>query len=185
MDHSPKTALDSATTLARKDSQTVTPEGKRLSKRIAGVLLDYRPIQEDERGDLQEVYNPAWGLHSDPLVYAYFVCVRPKQGRGWVVHHLQDDRLFFAHGTVRVALFDDRPDSPTRGMMNVFVMSDHRRGMLIIPRGVFHALMNIGTDDALFFNMPTRAYNHEDPDKFRLPMRNDYIPYPFDDDFGS
>lgn len=166
---------------ARKDKQTVSPHGQRLDPRIDGVIIDYRELQEDERGELQEIYNPAWGLHPDPLVYAYLVAIRPRQVKGWVVHRLQDDRLFFVSGLIRVALFDDRPESPTCGMLNVFVMSKHKRGMVIIPKGVFHALKNIGTSDGYFINLPTRPYDHADPDKYRLPLKNDLIPFAFED----
>jgi hypothetical protein len=31
---------------------------------------------------------------------------------------------------------------------------------------------------------PTRAYNHEDPDVFRLPVNNDHIPYRFEERIG-
>jgi dTDP-4-dehydrorhamnose 3,5-epimerase len=165
-----------------KDSQTVTPEGERIVKRISGVVIDRRPLQEDERGVLQEVYNPAWGLHPAPLVYAYSVVIRPRQTRGWVVHYLQDDRLYFFRGVFRVALYDDRPESPTYKMLDVFVISDHQRGLLIIPRGVYHALKNIGNDDAFFINLPSEPYNHKDPDKYRLPLKNDLIPFAFEDD---
>ncbi|MGA9668487.1 MAG: dTDP-4-dehydrorhamnose 3,5-epimerase family protein [Terracidiphilus sp.] len=171
----------SAAAESRKDSQTVTPQGEPIVQKISGVVTDHRPLFEDERGELQEIYNPAWGLHPDPLVYAYFVGIRPGQVEGWVVHRLQDDRLFMIRGVVRVALFDDRSESPTYGMLNVFVITERKRGILIIPRGVFHALKNIGNDDAHFMNLPTRAYNHKDPDKYRLPLKNDFIPFAFDD----
>lgn len=178
-------ATSSALGASRKDSQLVTPQGEPLLNRIAGVVIDHRPLHEDERGELQEVYNPAWGLHTDPLVYAYFVSIRPGQTRGWVVHKIQDDRLFFMRGTFRIALFDDRPESETYGMLNVFVISERNRGLLVIPKGVFHALKNIGREEANFMNLPTRPYNHEDPDKYRLPLKNDYIPFAFEDETGS
>jgi len=178
-------ATATATSHALKDQQTVSSEGKPVSRRIHGVLIDQRPMHEDERGSLQEIYDPAWGLHPDPLVYAYCVTIRPHQVKGWVVHRLQDDRLFVIRGVFRVALFDDRPESPTHRMLNVFVWSDHRRGLLVIPMGVFHAIQNIGSDEACFINLPTRPYSHEDPDKYRLPLRNDYIPFAFEDSFVS
>jgi len=165
-----------------KDLQTVTPEGEPIVKRIDGVVIDQRPLQEDERGVLQEIYNPAWGLHPAPLVYAYSVVIRTRHTRGWVVHYLQDDRLYFFRGVVRVALYDNRPESPTYKMLNVFVISDHLRGLLIIPRGVYHALKNIGDYEAFFINLPTEPYNHQDPDKYRLPLKNDLIPFAFEDD---
>jgi dTDP-4-dehydrorhamnose 3,5-epimerase len=170
----------SATPLV-KDKQTVSPEGESVAPQIADVVVDHRPLHEDERGELVEIYNPAWGLHPAPLVYAYFVCIRPRQVKGWVVHRLQDDRLFFLGGVARVALFDDRPVSPTYRMLNVFVMSERNRGLVIIPKGVFHAVKNIGNGDAFFINLPTRAFNHSDPDKYRLPLKNDLIPFAFED----
>ena len=167
-----------------KDRQTVSPQGEPIAQRISGVVVHRSPLQEDERGELVEIYSPEWGIHSQPLVYAYFVSIRPNQVKGWVLHKLQDDRLFFVRGVIRVALFDDRPDSPTYHMLNVLVMSERNRGLVIIPKGVFHALKNIGTGDAYFINLPTKPYNHADPDKYRLPVKNDLIPFAFEDGSG-
>ena len=169
-----------ATALPIKDRQTVSPEGESLNQRIAGVVINRRPLQEDHRGELLEIYDPAWGLHPEPLVYAYCASIRPHQVRGWVVHEQQDDRLFFLRGVMQVGLFDNRLDSPTYRVLNVFVMSERNCGLVIIPRGVFHALKNIGNDDAYFINLPTKPYNHADPDKYRLALQNDLIPFAFE-----
>ena len=55
---------------------------------------------------------------------------------------------------------------------------------MVIPAGVYHAHQNLGSEDALFISMPTRAYNHADPDVYRLPVNNDVIPYRFEDSLG-
>ena len=170
-----------ATAQPVKDRQTVTPEGKSVRQRIEGVVIHQQPLHEDERGELIEMYNPAWGLHPEPLVYVYQATVRPGAVKGWVVHEKQDDRLFISLGVMRWALFDNRPDSPTYKLLNIFTFSERNRALLIVPRGVFHAVQNIGQSDAVFVNMPTRAYDHADPDKFRLPIKNDLIPYDFSD----
>ena len=31
----------------------------------------------------------------------------------------------------------------------------------------------------VFFNLPSRPYRHADPDKYRLPLKNDVIPFDF------
>ena len=59
-------------------------------------------------------------------------------------------------------------------------MSERNRGLVIIPKGVFHALKNIGGDDAYFINLPTRPYDHSDPDKYRLHLKNELIPFAFE-----
>lgn len=151
---------------------------------IDGVTVRPLVTLPDERGEVCEVYRPEWGLHPDPLVYVYQVVIRPGRVKGWVMHEKQDDRLFFSLGTIRAALFDNRPASPTFRRLNVLTFGERNRAVLIIPKGVFHALQNVGSSDAVFVNLPTRPYDHADPDKFRLPLKNDLIPFSFDDPTG-
>src|SRR5262245_41758136 len=112
-----------STAQPKKDEQTVTLEGKSVRKRIADVVIVQRPLQEDERGELIEVYNPGWGLHPEPLVYVYQISVRPGAIRGWVVHEKQDDRIFISQGVMRWVLFDNRPHSPTYKLLDFFTFS--------------------------------------------------------------
>lgn len=100
------------------------------------------------------------------------------------MHHEHDDRIFLSQGTVKVVLYDDRPDSPTYKMVNVIHRTGLQRSIMVIPAYVFHAHQNIGNVDALMISMPTRLYNHESPDVFRYPIENDYIPYKFEDRMG-
>jgi dTDP-4-dehydrorhamnose 3,5-epimerase len=167
-------------TQLQKDVPSVTPDGERLAPLIHGVRLHRLTPIDDKRGELVEMYRPSWGLHPDPMVYAYQVSLRPGATRGWTLHKLTDDRLFMSLGVLRWALYDDRPESATREMLNVFTLSERNRKLLVIPRGVFHAVRNLGTSDAFFVNMPNRAYDHADPDKHRLPLKNSLIPFDFD-----
>jgi dTDP-4-dehydrorhamnose 3,5-epimerase len=48
---------------------------------------------------------------------------------------------------------------------------------LSIPAGVYHAVQNVGDREAAFVNLPSQPYQHDDPDKYRLPIDNDVIPY--------
>lgn len=165
---------------AKKDVQTVTPEGESVKPLIDGVRIHYAVTIPDERGTICEMYNPAWNFTDEPLVYVYQTTIRPGRIKGWVMHRNQDDRLFISYGTVQIALYDAREDSPTYKMLTVNYLGEERRGLIRIPRGVFHALKNVGETDVVFVNMPTRAYNHADPDKYRLPLENDVIPFRFD-----
>jgi dTDP-4-dehydrorhamnose 3,5-epimerase len=168
----------------KKEEQTVTPDGTSTAPMIDGIVIQRIPPHEDERGEVVEVWNLSWPDLDDPVVHVYKVVTRPGKTRGWQMHVYQDDRLFVSRGRLRFGLYDDRPDSPTRGMLNVFTLSDHQRAMIRIPHGVWHGIQNVGEDDAEFINFPTRRYNYEDPDKYRLPLRNDLIPFDFSDDRG-
>ncbi len=164
----------------KKDSASVTPEGHSLARRIGGVEI--RPLRPFFFNDTAttEIYTPAWGFHPLPMVYAYRCLIRPGKVKGWQMHKLQDDRIAVLDGVMTWALFDDREDSETRGLLNVFTFSERNRALITVPSGVWHAVKNTGaTMDAVFVNFPTRAYNHADPDKYRLPSKNDLIPFDF------
>jgi dTDP-4-dehydrorhamnose 3,5-epimerase len=167
-----------------KDKQTVTPEGKLIARLIEGVAVRPATTIPDERGTICEIYSEAWDMSTGPLVYVYQVTVRPYKVKGWVVHHAQDDRIFVSQGTLKWVLFDNRDTSPSYRQLNEIFLSEQNRALLLIPRGVFHAVQNVGNTDALFINLPTRPYNHADPDKYRLPPNNDVIPYRFEDKSG-
>lgn len=96
-----------------KDEQTVTATWEPVRRQIEGVVVKRLPPLEDERGEICEMYRPAWGIHPAPLVYAYQVMIRPRKIKGWQVHRKQDDRIFVSRGALRFALYDDRADSPT------------------------------------------------------------------------
>jgi dTDP-4-dehydrorhamnose 3,5-epimerase len=162
---------------AVRDTQTVTPEGKRLTKAIDGVRIRQAVTHTDERGSLCEAYDLRWGFTDEPLVYVYTVQIPPGQKRGWVVHAEQDDRIFISKGAVKVVLYDARPASPTFRLVQEIYSGEFERTLLRIPAGVFHAVVNIGQADVEFVNMPTRPYLHERPDKYRLPDDSDAIPY--------
>ena len=170
--------------LPRKDPASITADGVPLSRLIDGVVVRYQRPIEDRRGEVLEVYRPSWGVHDAPLVYVYQVRVRPGAIKGWVKHQHQEDRLSFMTGVVRWVLYDDRPDSPTHRMLSDLVFSERNAALLVIPRGVYHAVRNIGTTDAIFLNLPTQPYDHDDPDKLRLPLKNTVIPFEFDDGPG-
>jgi dTDP-4-dehydrorhamnose 3,5-epimerase len=164
---------------ATKLEQTVTSESERVDQLIDGVRTRDAVTHPDERGTLCEIYNPAWGLSDEPLVYVYQVTIRPGQVKCFVLHRTYGDRLFFSLGTAKVVLYDDREGSPTRGMLNELHFGEHNRALLVIPPGVWHALKNVGSTDVVFVNCPTKPYNHEDPDKWTLPKDSDQIPYRF------
>ena len=59
------------------------------------------------------------------------------------------------------------------------MLSAFRRQIVNVPRNVWHADHNIGSSDVLVVNLPTTAYDHANPDKYRLPIDTDLIPYKF------
>jgi len=167
---------------ATKDEATVTTASERIEKLIHGVNVRRAVTHVDERGELAEMYSAAWGLDVEPINYVYTAMVRPGRIKGWVYHKLQADRIYSITGFVKYVLWDSRPDSPTRGMINEIYLTERNRGLLRIPPFVVHAVQNVGNIDATFVNMPTVPYNHANPDKYRVAPES--VPYSFDKGLG-
>lgn len=180
MDASPS----EGTVLPKKSPQTVTVTGERVAPTIDGVSTHQQVTQQDDRGSLTEIYSPLWQFDNIPLVYLYTVTIRPGKAKGWAVHHDQVDRYFFYQGTTKLVLYDDRADSPTHGLVTEHYYGDLNRTLVLVPPGIYHAVENVGSTDALLINLPSEPYHHEDPDKLTLPLNNDLIPYRFKEDIG-
>jgi dTDP-4-dehydrorhamnose 3,5-epimerase len=138
----------------------------------------------DERGTVCELFDTRWLWHPDPLVFAYMFTLRPGMVKGWGLHERHDDRYFIISGELEVVLYDVRPDSNTRNTISRVVLSEFDRRLLCIPAGIWHANRNIGSKDVLVVNFPTQPYDHDNPDKQRLPIDTDAIPFKFESGRG-
>jgi dTDP-4-dehydrorhamnose 3,5-epimerase len=162
----------------------VTPQGEDLTELPAGASLRDTRTHVDDRGSVFELYDPRWDWHPDPMVFSYCFTVRPDKVKGWGVHREHEDRYVLMFGEARVVLYDERADSPTFGLVSKVHLSEYRRQLLNIPAGVWHATQNLGRSDLVVVNFPTIPYDHANPDKYRLPLDTDQIPYRFEDVAG-
>jgi len=164
---------------AKKDQQTVTPEGRALRRLTEGVVIRDLPTHVDDRGSLIELFDARWNWHPEPLVFAYSFSIRPGYAKGWNLHQHHEDRYCLLQGEMELVLYDPRPDSKTFGEVCKIVLSAYRRQLVNVPRNVWHADHNIGSSDVLVVNFPTSPYDHTNPDKHRLPLDTDLIPHRF------
>jgi len=169
----------------KQDTATVDPDGRPLGKLPFGVTLRRIATHIDRRGSVFEMFDSRWKWHTDPIDFVYCFTVRPGMIKGWGMHKKHDDRYCLMYGELLVVLYDDRPESPTRGLVAEIMLSEFDRKLINIPAGVWHADQNIGTKDAIVVNFPTIQYDHSAPDKYRLPVDTDKIPYRFDQSKGG
>ena len=171
--------LEATLAAARRDGQMATPDGRLVRRLTEGVQIRPLPSHMDFRGSVCELFDPRWGWHPDPLVFAYFFTIRPGVVKCWNLHREHEDRYALIQGEMELVLYDPRPDSSTCGEVCRIVLSASERSLVNVPRDVWHADYNIGTNDLLVVNFPTLPYDHANPDKYRLPLDTDLIPYSF------
>jgi dTDP-4-dehydrorhamnose 3,5-epimerase len=162
--------------LGERDVASVTAAGKSVRSALEGVVVHAPTTHVDHRGWLFEMHNHEPALGDEPLVWAYADMVRPGQIKGWARHEVKVDRYTLVAGSLLVLLHDERPDSPTHGVTQDVVLSPMGARQIRIPVGVWHLLANVGTDEAMFVNLPTEPYHHDAPDRFLLPWDTDQLP---------
>ena len=121
-------------------------------------------------------------LRSDDDLYSqfgqvYMTTAYPGIVKAWHYHKLQDDHFVVVKGMIKLALYDDRDGSKTRGEVNEFSMGMHNPLLVKIPRGIYHGFKSMGEEEAIVINVPTEPYNRETPDEYRIPADDESIPY--------
>lgn len=143
---------------------------------IDGVKIKNLKVNLDERGRLMEI------LRCDDEIFerfgqVYITTAFPGIVKAWHYHKLQDDNFTCVGGRIKLALYDPRENSPTKDMIEEFVLSFEEPKLIHIPKNVYHGFKNIGDREALVINVVTRPYNRQQPDEYRIdPFKND-IPY--------
>ena len=163
----------------KQDSNTLDASNQIFVKVPHGVTFRPAVTHFDERGSVCELFDERWGWTSSPLVFSYLFTLRPNKVKGWGMHMKHEDRYIVLSGEMVVVMFDSREDSPTKGLVSRVHLSEWNRRLVNIPIGIWHANFNPGSKDALIINFPTQPYDNQNPDKYRLPIDTDEIPYKF------
>jgi dTDP-4-dehydrorhamnose 3,5-epimerase len=162
---------------AQKDQQLVTSDWQSVARGIEGVIAREVLHVPRDHGVITETYRAEWDPTGLPVVHVYQSRLFPGAIGAWSCHMKAVDRLFVNQGHLKVVLFDGRENSPTYRMVSEIFVGDARPTFVVLPVGIWHGLQNLGSSDALVLNYPTRAYDYEDPDHWRLPWDTPEIPY--------
>lgn len=138
---------------------------------IEGVKLRKQKLIPDDRGFLMELMRPDW----DEFLkwgQVYVTVCYPGAVKGFHYHYKQVDSFNCVSGMAKITLYDNRPDSPTKGLINEFVVGPLNPMMVRIPNLVWHSFTAVGNEPAFIINCPTEMYNYEEPDEFRAPFNS-------------
>ncbi len=150
-----------------------TPPSKAL---IDGVLTKRLAVHADERGRLMEMLRADDELFSR-FGQVYLTTAYPGVVKAWHYHERQVDHFVCVSGMMKVVLYDDRPGSTTRGLVNEFFLGQHHPLLLRVPAGVLHGFKCVSEHEGLMINVPTEPYRADQPDEFRVDAHDPSIPY--------
>lgn len=144
---------------------------------IHDVQLRELQVNADDRGHLVEIFREDWPEFDPNPAMSYFSVSYPGIIRAWHRHlEGQIDHFVCPEGKIKVGIYDERPDSPTKDELNTFVIGEGNQQVIRIPGECWHGFKVIGDKRALLVNLPTNLYDYEDPDEERIPYDTDRIP---------
>ena len=143
---------------------------------IDGVRTKRLHVIPDERGRVMEILRVDDELFSS-FGQVYMTTTYPGVVKAWHLHRIQTDNIAAVKGMLKVVLYDPREDSPTCGEVSEFFIGEHNPLLIQVPPGVYHGWKCTGVNEALVINCPTKAYDRDHPDEYRLPYDTDEIPY--------
>jgi dTDP-4-dehydrorhamnose 3,5-epimerase len=150
---------------------------------IDGVKIKKLRVIPDERGRLMEILR-----EDDPLFkkfgQVYMTTTYPGVIKGWHYHKKQEDNITVIWGMLKIVLYDNRPDSPTKGEVNEFFAGEYNPILVHVPVGILHGWKCISEKEAIVINTVTEAYDYKNPDEFRTPYDTKDVPYDWDIKMG-
>ena len=142
---------------------------------IHGVEIKELVTHTDGRGFFREVIRV-----SDPIFpegFGQWSHTTSYQGvaKAWHVHQKQTDWWYVAVGTIKTALYDTRPDSPTHGEILKLLMGEGQPAIVLkIPPGVAHGYRVLNGPAHVFYIV---SHEYDSTDEGRIPHDDPEIGY--------
>ena len=128
----------------------------------------------DERGKIMKMLSTE-DPHFMKFGEIYFSIVHPEVIKGWHIHKEMTLNYAVISGKVKVVLYDDRPDSKTKGELQEIFLGEGNYSLLVIPPMVWNGFKGVGVCDAIVANCATIPHR---PDEIeRLDPFDPKIPY--------
>jgi dTDP-4-dehydrorhamnose 3,5-epimerase len=147
-----------------------------MSGVIDGVAVKPLRVIPDDRGRLMEILRVDDELFS-AFGQVYMTTTYPGVVKAWHMHKLQTDNMAAVVGMFRLALYDARDGSRTKGQLQEIFMGVHRPVLVRIPPGVYHGWTCVSSEEGMVINVPDLPYDREHPDEYRLPPDSPEIAY--------
>jgi dTDP-4-dehydrorhamnose 3,5-epimerase len=127
----------------------------------------------DERGTILHMLrvDDPWFLGFGEI---YFSTVHRGAIKGWHRHREMTLNYACIHGRIKLVLYDDRVDSPSRGQLSEVFLGPDQYALVQIPPGVWNGFKGL-SESAIVANCCT--HSHDPRRSERLDPHDNAIPY--------
>ena len=138
--------------------------------------VEVHPLKQivDERGKVMHMLRATDPWFKD-FGEIYFSTVYPGVVKGWHLHKEMILNYAVVFGSIKLVLFDDRSDSPTKGEIQEVFLGPESYQLVTIPPLVWNGFKGLGTEPAIVANCASIPH---DPDEIeRRDPVDPRIPY--------
>lgn len=144
------------------------------NNKIEGVKIIPLKQIPDERGRVMHMLKRT-DPHFIEFGEIYFSVGFPGAVKAWHKHKTMTLNNAVISGRVKLVLYDDRENSPTKGnIMELFIGEDNYC-LVQIPPGIVNGYKTYGTKPAILANCATEPYDPEEI--IRIDPLNNNVPY--------
>lgn len=138
--------------------------------------LTITPLKQfhDSRGRVMHMLRST-DPHFTKFGEVYFSWVYPNVVKAWHKHTEMLMNYAVPIGRIKVVLFDDRPQSPTNGLVEEYYMSADNYYLLTIPPQIWYGFTCVGTESAMIVNCSDIPHNPSEIE--RIAYNDARIPY--------
>jgi dTDP-4-dehydrorhamnose 3,5-epimerase len=141
---------------------------------IHGVLITPLKQIPDERGKVMHMLRRT-DPHFHEFGEVYFSVVHPGAIKGWHLHSRMTINYAVPLGRIKLVLYDERHDSPTRGELQEIFLGEDNYSLVTVPPFIWNGFKGYGTTSAIVCNCASIVH---DPDEIeRLDPFSPRIPY--------
>ena len=141
---------------------------------IEGVKITPLRQMLDERGKIMHMLR-ADALHFIQFGEIYFSFIHPGVIKGWHIHKRMTLNYAVPIGKIKLVLYDDREDSPTKGgLMEIFTGPEDYK-LITIPPLIWNGTKCVSETAAIIANCATLPHDPEEIE--RLNPFDKKIPY--------
>lgn len=148
---------------------------------IYGVTI--KPLKKipDERGSILHMLKST-DKEFKKFGEIYFSLVYPGVVKGWHYHKKMTLNYTVIKGMIKLVLFDNRDNSPTKGELMEIFLGDNNYSLVTIPPKIWNGFKGIGTEVAYVANCSDIPHNPDEIERIN-PNNNTIINYNWEIEF--
>ena len=107
---------------------------------------------------------------------AYYSKINQGVIKGWKLHRKTHQNFCVPFGEVKIVIYDDRKDSPSKGLINEIFLNDNvNYKLLSLPPGLWYSFKCVSKSFALLANIID--YLHDVTECENIPLQSKKIPF--------